>query len=282
MLFQRELGVGEIFSESWDTFKSNMGLVFTFSFIFFLFRLANLGYNHLKLQRIVGDLDPSSTEFLIAQAKSQMAYVGLDLTYGIGILIISVIITAMLIMKFAQCYFDDERSGIELFGYAVPRAFKAYLTVLVLMGAVMIPLVIVLVIVMFAAHSIMTPTFMYIVMGIIGLLISPFAVAGSFIQYKILIDDAPFMEAVKDSLSMVFANIPRILGFIILISLLNAPLYGVILGFTKFIDGQILIRLVAEYATTFISVYSAVTFLVFYLDLDWRSNQESYTIIEEY
>ncbi len=63
----------------------------------------------------------------------------------------------------------------------------------------------------------MTPVLMYVFMAVIGLLISPVAIAGNFVKYKILIDDTPFMEAVKESLSMVFSNLPRILGFVILL-----------------------------------------------------------------
>ncbi len=64
--------------------------------------------------------------------------------------------------------------------------------------------------------------------------------------------------------------------------MLNGPSYGIMLEVTKIFEGRLIVRLVAEYLTTFVSVYSAITFLIFYLDLDWRGNQESYTIIEEY
>ncbi len=149
MLFQRELGVGEVFNESWDTFKANFGLVFLFSFIYYCFRLLNIGYEHLKGQRIVANLDPTSTEYLMAQAKQNLAFVGIDFTYFVVIMAVSIVVAAMLTLKFAQYYFDDKRSDTELMSYGIPRAFKAGITAFVMVGVCMVPVFILMVIVIF-------------------------------------------------------------------------------------------------------------------------------------
>lgn len=42
--------------------------------------------------------------------------------------------------------------------------------------------------------------------------------------------------------------------------MLNGPSYGIMLEVTKIFEGRLIVRLVAEYLTTFVSVYSAITF----------------------